>query len=192
MESRTLSVGLWPYTWKPQSTCDRGVRLPKVSGELGAEPECQGKSLCRSSLTTGDDRSSWRSWLPEWLRQFVSRRCRHQLILSGLRGTRQWFSNTTNIARTLSALQVLTAEFTQSSYDNTVLTIELINEPFPFTPTELGVLQSFYESAYDSVRSASQQSSIVVAIDEAFQGLAAWENFMLAPTYADVALDTVS
>lgn len=110
---------------------------------------------------------------------------------SGLRGTRQWFSNSTNIARTVDALQNLTAEFTQVEYNETVLTIELINEPFPYTAGELSVLQSFYESAYSTVRGVSEQPIIVVAIDEAFQGLAAWENFMLAPDYDNVAVDTV-
>lgn len=72
------------------------------------------------------------------------------------------------------------------------MTIELINEPFPYTAGELDVLQSFYQSAYSMVRGASQQSSIVVAIDEAFQGLAVWEDFMVQPDYEFVAMDTVS
>ena len=87
---------------------------------------------------------------------------------------------------------MLTSEFTQSNYSDTVLTIELINEPFPYNPAELSGLQSFYEAAYAAVQGASQQSEIVVAIDEAFQGLAAWEGFMLAPAFQNVAMDTVS
>lgn len=145
-----------------------------------------------SSLTSGDDRSTWCTWIPERLRQLVSHPTRTSLMISGLRGTRQWFTNTTNVDRTVTALQTLTTEFTQSSYGDAVLSVELINEPFPYTPAELSVLQSFYLSAYGAVRTASQQSTLVVAIDEAFQGLQAWQNFMLAPEYENVALDTVS
>ena len=112
---------------------------------------------------------------------------------SGIRGTREWFSNNTNIARTLTALQILTAEFTQASYGDTVQTIELINEPFPWIQSEIDTLRSFYQSAYGTVRNAKDQSQekIVVAIDEGFQGLSAWNGFMTEPEYHDVALDTV-
>jgi glucan 1,3-beta-glucosidase len=89
-------------------------------------------------------------------------------------------------------LEILTAEFTQSTYNHTVLTIELINEPYPWTSDETSTLQAFYESAYDAVRGVMLQSSLVVAIDEAFMGLQAWEGFMSEPTYSDVAMDTVS
>ncbi|KAK8846829.1 hypothetical protein IAR55_005917 [Kwoniella newhampshirensis] len=106
--------------------------------------------------------------------------------------TRDWFYNDTNTARTLTALQVLTAEFTQPSYNETVIAIELINEPFPFNNDELNTLKSFYESAYASVRGASEQSNLVVALDEGFQGLQVWETFMTGPSFYDVTMDTVT
>lgn len=80
------------------------------------------------------------------------------------------------------------AEFTQSKYGNTVSTIELINEPFPYTASELKTLQNFYKSAYTSVR---QSGNVVIAIDEAFQGLPEWEGFMTTPQWSYVAVDTV-
>ncbi|RXK37579.1 hypothetical protein M231_05121 [Tremella mesenterica] len=110
---------------------------------------------------------------------------------SGLRGTRQWFANTTNLDRTLTALQVLTHEFTQEKYNNTVLAIELINEPFPYTNDEVQFLQSFYTQAYQAVRTAQQANTVVVALDDGYQGLYAWTGFMVEPDYHDVAMDTV-
>ncbi|ORY27801.1 putative glucan 1,3-beta-glucosidase [Naematelia encephala] len=109
---------------------------------------------------------------------------------SGLRGTREWFVNTSNVARTTSALQVLTAEFTRPQYNGTVLTVELINEPFPYTPDELDFLKSYYQKAYSTVNAASEQSTIVVAIDQAFQGLSIWQDFMTEPSFHNVAQDT--
>ncbi|WVN89435.1 uncharacterized protein L203_104658 [Cryptococcus depauperatus CBS 7841] len=100
---------------------------------------------------------------------------------SGLRNVRQWFWNDTNISRTLSAIQVLTSEFTQSFYNDTVVAIEVINEPFPYTASESNVLKSFYQSAYGTVRANDGGRGIVVAIDEGFQGLQTWETFMQEP-----------
>ncbi|KAK4686576.1 glucan 1,3-beta-glucosidase, partial [Tremellales sp. Uapishka_1] len=112
-------------------------------------------------------------------------------LKSGLRGTRQWFANQTNIDRTLAALQNLTSEFTQSKYASTVLTIELVNEPFPYSAAELDILKSFYYDGYSTVRShQNEQSILVVALDEAFVGLTTWTDFMTEPNYHNVALDT--
>nr|ODN93762.1 glucan 1,3-beta-glucosidase [Cryptococcus depauperatus CBS 7855] len=109
---------------------------------------------------------------------------------SGLRNVRQWFWNDTNISRTLSAIQVLTSEFTQSFYNDTVVAIEVINEPFPYTASESNILKSFYQSAYGTVRANDGGRGIVVAIDEGFQGLQTWETFMQEPGFSRVAMDT--
>ncbi|WVO16551.1 hypothetical protein L204_104230 [Cryptococcus depauperatus] len=110
---------------------------------------------------------------------------------SGLRNVRQWFWNDTNISRTLSAIQVLTSEFTQSFYNDTVVAIEVINEPFPYTASESNILKSFYQSAYGTVRANDGGRGIVVAIDEGFQGLQTWETFMQEPGFSRVAMDTL-
>ncbi|ADV24619.1 glucan 1,3-beta-glucosidase, putative [Cryptococcus gattii WM276] len=109
---------------------------------------------------------------------------------SGIRGVREWFTNDTNISRTLSAIQVLTAEFSQSFYNNTVIAIELINEPFPYTNAELDILKSYYEAGYGTVRSNDRASKLVVAIDEGFQGLQTWEAFMQGSNYSNIAMNT--
>lgn len=108
---------------------------------------------------------------------------------SGLRGTRQWFANSTNTQRTIQALQTLTSEFAQATYNKTVIAIELINEPFPYTTDEANTLRGFYQSAYSAVR---ESSSLVVALDDGFLGLQTWQGFMEEPDYGNVAMDTVS
>lgn len=113
-------------------------------------------------------------------------------LSSGIRGVREWFTNDTNISRTLSAIQVLTAEFSQSFYNNTVIAIELINEPFPYTNAELDILKSYYEAGYGTVRSNDRASKLVVAIDEGFQGLQTWEAFMQGSNYSNIAMNTES
>lgn len=111
---------------------------------------------------------------------------------SGIRGVREWSTNDTNISRTLSTIQVLTAEFSQWFYNDTVIAIELINEPFPYVNAELDILKSYYEAGYGTVRSNDGASKVVVAIDEGFQGLQTWEAFMQGSNYSNIAMNTVS
>lgn len=116
-----------------------------------------------------------------------------QLTTRGLRSdNREWFWNQTNVDRTIAALSTLSADFTDASYKRTVIAIELINEPFPQNPDEVGFLRDFYQRAYYAVRQASKDTDMVVALDSAFQGLGAWQGFMLTPDYYEVAMDTVS
>ena len=93
--------------------------------------------------------------------------------------------------RTIDALAVLTEEFTQSRYADTIVAVELLNEPFPQADWEKDYLRKFYQDAYVAVRKASSDGKIAVAIDEAFMGLSAWDNFMTEPNWNNVALDTV-
>ena len=113
------------------------------------------------------------------------------LIIRGLRSTREWFRNNTNLDRTISALSTLSSDFTDASYNRTVIAIELINEPFPQSPDEVGFLRNFYQRAYGAVRGASKDTDMVVTLDAAFQGLGVWEGFMLPPDFYEVAMDTV-
>nr|XP_018265588.1 glucan 1,3-beta-glucosidase [Kwoniella dejecticola CBS 10117]OBR87746.1 glucan 1,3-beta-glucosidase [Kwoniella dejecticola CBS 10117] len=111
---------------------------------------------------------------------------------SGIRGVREFFYNDTNISRTLNAISILTSEFTKPEYGNTVIAIEVLNEPFPQNPNEVNILKSFYQASYDSIRNIANTrgNRITVALDQAYQGLEVWEGFMMDPDYWDVAMDT--
>lgn len=105
---------------------------------------------------------------------------------------RQWTHNQTNMDRTIEALRVLTEEFTDPTYGDTIVAVELLNEPFPQQEWEVDFLKRFYQSAYSTVRQSAKHPGVVVAIDEAFQGLREWDGFMTEPQWTGVALDTVS
>ncbi|WWC67849.1 uncharacterized protein I206_101766 [Kwoniella pini CBS 10737] len=62
---------------------------------------------------------------------------------SGIRGIREFFNNETNISRTLNAISILTLEFTKNEYLNTVIAIEILNEPFPKNLNEINLLKDF-------------------------------------------------
>lgn len=110
---------------------------------------------------------------------------------SGIRGTREWFRNSTNLVRSLTALQILTSEFTQPHYNKTVVAMELVNEPFPYTDAELAFMQSYYQQAYVTLQPAIRSDQIVVALDDGYRGLNLWEDFMRPSDYMNVAMDTV-
>lgn len=116
------------------------------------------------------------------------------LNLSGQRNVRSWFSSPINAERTLQALTILTAEFTSSPYRSTLIAIEVMNEPFPYTEWETEILKTFYLDAYRAIREATwsgAQRQLTVAIDSAFKSLEFWERFMEEPGWSTVALDTV-
>lgn len=195
----------------------RGLRLPQAGGDVGSEPQLEGRSgvpysddsgirvrICAHYYAqvmidlhgapgsqNGFDNSCVQRLHPKSL---LARGTLTSFINSGIRGRREWFWNQTNIDRTLSALTALTSEFTRSTYGNTVQTIELINEPFPWTADELNTLKQFYQSAYSAVDAAREDGhgTMVVAIDAAFQGLDAWDGFTTEPQFHNVALDDVS
>lgn len=84
---------------------------------------------------------------------------------SGLRGPREWFWNQTNADRSIAALRVLVAEFTQPAYGNTVAAIGMLNEPFPQSGGEVGFLKGFMEDAYRQLRAVQTQDHLVLVLD---------------------------
>lgn len=60
---------------------------------------------------------------------------------SGIRGTREWFNNATNIDRALAAVDNLVVEFVKSEYNNAVTAIEVANEASPYTQKEIAILR---------------------------------------------------
>jgi glucan 1,3-beta-glucosidase len=130
------------------------------------------------------------------VQSLLTTRARYRHLLPPHRGTRDriaWFSNPTSIARSLTAISILSSEFTSSTssstYGNTVIAIELVNEPFPQDSASLDVLQRYYEAGYGVVRGTN--GNTVVAIGDAFEGLGAWLDFMPATTHSRVMMDTV-
>jgi len=89
----------------------------------------------------------------------------------------------------LSAITILAQEFNSQTYAETVIAIELVNEPLPREDAEVQTLRRFYEDGYGLIRGTS--GGVAVIISEAFRGLKEWEGFMPSDRYSRVALDTV-
>jgi glucan 1,3-beta-glucosidase len=84
---------------------------------------------------------------------------------SGYRGPREWFWNQTNADRSVDALKVLVAEFSQAGYANTVTAIGLLNEPFPANADQVGYLREFLQGSYASLRALQTQQHLVLVLD---------------------------
>ncbi|TKA70687.1 hypothetical protein B0A55_07004 [Friedmanniomyces simplex] len=97
---------------------------------------------------------------------------------SGLIGPVLFTSNTTNTDRSLIALRNLTAEFSQSMYNDTVIGIELLNEPRlnsgNFTMVDL---QSFYTDGAGTIQNATTDNTLNVTIHDAFWGPQYWKDY---------------
>jgi glucan 1,3-beta-glucosidase len=84
---------------------------------------------------------------------------------SGLIGPVRFTENTTNLDRSLNVIRNLTAEFSQSIYNDTVVGIELLNEPRlnlgNFTMVDL---QSWYSEGASTIQNATADTALNVTI----------------------------
>ena len=103
---------------------------------------------------------------------------------SGRAGPLEWHTSKDNIAHSVRIIERL-AEFCQG-YDN-LLGIELLNEPRKEVPLE--ILQSYYKEAYQRVRAHIPAERAAVIFHDGFRAKA-WGDFMPAPDWKNVFLDT--
>jgi hypothetical protein len=88
-----------------------------------------------------------------------------------------WQDNTTNVDRSINALELLTVEVTKPEYEGIVKSIEVINEPFLDTGKEGGAtfeqLADYYVRSYKSIRAKETildgAAPVTVIIHDAFQ-----------------------
>ncbi len=102
---------------------------------------------------------------------------------SGRSGAINWAKDPQNIQETVRVLESFAQKFGQHP---ALFGIELLNEPSPTLPLE--ILQQFYQDAYGRVRKYLAPDAAVV-IHDSFRPLA-WKNFMQAPAFTNVILDT--
>ncbi|TKA32731.1 hypothetical protein B0A50_00956 [Salinomyces thailandicus] len=101
---------------------------------------------------------------------------------SGLIGPVLFPSNETNAERSINVLRNLTEEFSQDMYGDTVMGIELLNEPrlssngtdddFP-----MAQLKNFYTDGAHTIRSNDINDNINVTVHDAFWGVSYWANY---------------
>ncbi|KAK3075754.1 hypothetical protein LTR53_000692 [Teratosphaeriaceae sp. CCFEE 6253] len=97
---------------------------------------------------------------------------------SGLIGPVDFTSNGTNLDRSLNVIRNLTAEFSQSMYNDTVVGIELLNEPRlnsgNFTMVDL---QDWYSDGANTLANATADTVLNVTIHDAFWGPSYWIDY---------------
>jgi glucan 1,3-beta-glucosidase len=101
---------------------------------------------------------------------------------SGRSGPIDW-PKTENVQETIRILETLGQKYGQHP---ALLGIELLNEPRDVVP--LGILQQFYQDAYARLRKIVNPQ-VAIVFHDSFRPFA-WENFMQAPTFDNVVLDT--
>jgi len=90
-----------------------------------------------------------------------------------------------NIVRALEVIANLTAHFSQLSFADTVVGIELVNEAFVTIPIE--VVKDYYLQGYEIVK--QNGDTMAVIIGDSFR-FGAWNDFMFPPHYRHVWIDT--
>ncbi|KAL7422509.1 hypothetical protein Q5752_003157 [Cryptotrichosporon argae] len=116
---------------------------------------------------------------------------------SGKKGDALWATNTTNYDRTKSVIQTLALKYGDSSYNDVVTILQLINEPATYLNDQLKeTTMHFYYDGYGTARypwvpqGSGAESNLVVSIHDGFQPLSTFDDFMPAPSFVDVLLDT--
>ncbi|KAK0553392.1 hypothetical protein OC846_001334 [Tilletia horrida] len=104
-------------------------------------------------------------------------------------------NNATNANRAKAALTTIAKRFATSTYANTVVAIEVLNEPAAFkTSAMLPYYQNYANNAYYAMRydtvSSGQNTGLSVVLHDAFQPLSYWNGRYQPPTYQNVVLDT--
>ena len=102
---------------------------------------------------------------------------------SGQSGPINWPKNPKNIQETLRVLESFGQKYGKHP---ALFGIELLNEPSPQIPLE--ILQQFYQDAYQRLRQCVDPT-VAIVFHDSFRPLA-WKNFMQAPAFTNVILDT--
>ncbi len=103
---------------------------------------------------------------------------------SGRVGPIGWYKSQENLDHSLRIIEGL-AEFCKTREN--LAGIELVNEPRQEVPLE--ILQQYYHDAYHRVRQHIPAEQAAVVIHDGFRPMA-WDDFMQAPDYDNVLLDT--
>ena len=106
---------------------------------------------------------------------------------SGHNGTVGWGSDPNSVANTRAVVQKLAKKYAQPSYQNTVVGIEILNEPLASKISGgTDVVVQFSKDAYGDVRDVSDTP---VIIHDAFQEGGFWNNILASPGARGVAID---
>jgi glucan 1,3-beta-glucosidase len=94
---------------------------------------------------------------------------------SGHRKAKAEWQQGDSVAQTLEVLNTITQKYAQTSYQDVVVGIELLNEPANWA-LNFDTLEQFYRDGYGQVRAVSSDSPVV--IHDAFYQPDTWNNIL--------------
>nr|XP_019047390.1 hypothetical protein I302_04003 [Kwoniella bestiolae CBS 10118]OCF26320.1 hypothetical protein I302_04003 [Kwoniella bestiolae CBS 10118] len=94
---------------------------------------------------------------------------------SGLIGPVLFPSNSSNLDRSINVLRNMTEEFTKEIYGNTVIGVELLNEPRLTNGFSMAQLKDFYSDAAEVI--SGVDGDIGIVMHDAFWGPQYWANY---------------
>ncbi|EKM84059.1 hypothetical protein AGABI1DRAFT_110649 [Agaricus bisporus var. burnettii JB137-S8] len=104
----------------------------------------------------------------------------------------QWHTDMDNVSRTNAIIKRIASQVRDMT--GVAPVIAPLNEPAGFYGEDvLSVTKQYWKDSYQSIRypyTDGRKSNIIVMIHDAFQPLSYWQNFMPAPQYEGVILDT--
>ncbi|ODV60765.1 glycoside hydrolase family 5 protein [Ascoidea rubescens DSM 1968] len=105
---------------------------------------------------------------------------------SGLRDHIDWLSSEKNINLTLQVLDYIFSKYSGSKYSETVIGIEILNEPMG-SKLNLNTIRNFYYAAYNIKTKYNYQNHFV--IHDAFKGIRYWDDYFPRNITQNVIID---
>lgn len=108
---------------------------------------------------------------------------------SGLRDTINFPSDDTNLQMTLTTIKYLLNKYSQTQYIDTVIGIELINEPLGPSMDLNKLKYDYLKPAYDYLRNEVGNTDQIVVVHDAFVSNDNWNDFLAGEEGYGVVLD---
>ncbi|KAK9459764.1 glycoside hydrolase superfamily [Lipomyces oligophaga] len=106
---------------------------------------------------------------------------------SGHSGSAEWQVGTDNLQSTISVLNTMAAKYSGSTYADTVIALELVNEPITWGNSSVDTTKQFYLDAYNSViGSLTDNQDLQIIMHDGFTDYSTWESL---PTDLNVSGD---
>nr|Q12700.1 RecName: Full=Glucan 1,3-beta-glucosidase; AltName: Full=Exo-1,3-beta-glucanase; Flags: Precursor [Schwanniomyces occidentalis]CAA86951.1 exo-1,3-beta-glucanase/1,3-beta-D-Glucan glucanohydrolase [Schwanniomyces occidentalis] len=104
---------------------------------------------------------------------------------SGLRDS-LGFQQGNNVNFTLEVLEIIGKKYGGPEYEDVVIGIELLNEPLG-PSLDLNYLKEFFQQGYQNLRNSGSVQAVI--IQDAFQPMGYWDNFLTLDQYWNVVVD---
>ncbi|OJD29081.1 glycoside hydrolase family 5 protein [Diplodia corticola] len=93
---------------------------------------------------------------------------------SGHVGSVEWQTSNGNLERTTKVLTTIAQKYATKGLANTVVAIELVNEPTNNPPNTLTITKNWTETAYDAVRNAAGNKDLRIAMHDQWTTPKSW------------------